>query len=134
MAAEEVRQQGHQRKYEDRRECEAEVEEEQNRAGDDQGQHVAHRRGQTIRDELLECLDIVRQTRDQDAGALSLEVAHREALHVREEVAAQVGQDALADPARQVRLRAPQADADDADQHHGAGDKGEQARVARDDR
>ena len=53
---------------------------------------------------------------------------------MREEVAAQVGQDALADPARQVRLRAREADADDADQHNAAGNKGEQARVARDDR
>ena len=53
---------------------------------------------------------------------------------MREEVAAQVGQDALADPARQVRLRARQANADDADQHYATGDKGEQARVAGDDR
>ena len=39
------------------------------------------------------------------AGAVALEVAEREPLQVAEELLAQVGEDPLADPAREVRLR-----------------------------
>ena len=63
--------------------------------------------------EHLQRLDVVREARDEDAGALALEVAEREPLHVLEEVDAQVVEHALADPAGEVRLDATEADADD---------------------
>ena len=68
-------------------------------------QRVLDGRVEPVGDELLERVDVVRQARDQPAGAVALEVAELERLDVREEVAAEVGEHALADPGREVRLR-----------------------------
>ena len=64
-------------------------------------------------------------------GAVALEVAEREPLQVAEELLAQVGEDPLADPAREVRLRharAPVEDADDEERDHDPGERGQVVR------
>ena len=87
-----------------RREREPPVEDEEDDRGADERQRVLHEARDAVGDELVDRLDVVRQPADDHAGAVALVEAEREALQVREEPVAQVGQDALADPARQVRL------------------------------
>ena len=59
------------------------------------GQPVLHARGEPVGDELLQRVDVVRQARDQHAGAVALEVAELERLDVGEQVA-RAGRSALA--------------------------------------
>ena len=63
------------------------------------------RRRDAVGDELVERLDVVRDPADDHAGAVALVVAEREPLQVAEEPVAEVGQDPLARPAGEVRLR-----------------------------
>ena len=67
------------------------------------------RRRDAVRDELVERLDVVRQAADDHAGAVPLVEAEREALQVAEELVAEVGEDPLARPAGEVRLRGRRA-------------------------
>ena len=99
VAIDEQRQDRH------RREREPPVEEEEDDRGAEQGQRVLHEARDAVRDELVERLDVVRQPADDHAGAVALVVAEREALQVAEQLVAKVGEDALAGPAREVRLR-----------------------------
>ncbi len=69
-------------------------------------QRVLDERGDAVGDELVERLDVVRDPADDHAGAVALVEAEREPLQVAEEPVAQVGEDPLADPAGEVRLRA----------------------------
>ena len=70
---------------------------EEERALDERRHAVGH--------ELVERLDVVRQPADDHARAVALVEAEREPLQVAEELVAQVGEDALARPAGEVRLR-----------------------------
>ena len=58
----------------------------------------------TVGDELVERLHVVRDPADDRTRPVALVVAEREPLQVREQPLAQVGEDALADPAGEVRL------------------------------
>ncbi len=131
--AEERRRERHQREQRERREREPPVEVDQHARRAEQEQRVLHARGETARDELLERVDVVGQARDQPAGAIALEVAELEPLDVREEVAAQVGEHALADPGREVRLRHRGAPAGERGEHEGDRPDHEGAAIAGDD-
>ena len=72
----------------------------------DEDQRVLEEARDAVGDELVERLDVVREAADDDAGAVALVEAEREALQVAEELVAQVGEDALAGPAGEVGLRA----------------------------
>ena len=94
----------HQRDHRARGEREAPVEDEEDDRGADERQRALHERRHAVGDELVDRLDVVRQPADDHAGAVSLVEAEREPLQVREEPDAKVGEDPLADPAREVRL------------------------------
>ena len=79
------------------------VEEDGGRPGEHE--RVLDERRRAVDDGAHEGLDVVREPRDDDARPVSLEEAQVEALDVREEADAQVGQDARADPGGQVGLR-----------------------------
>ena len=95
----------HRRDHGQRREREPPVEEEEKHGGADQRQRVPDQAGDAVGDELVECLDVVRQPADDHARSGSLVVAEREPLEVPEELRPQVGEHPLPDPARQVGLR-----------------------------
>ena len=73
--------------------------------GAEEEERALDERRHAVGDELVERLDVVRQPADDDAGAVALVVAERELLEVPEERVAEVGEDALARPAGEVRLR-----------------------------
>ena len=74
-------------------------------AGADSVERVLDEARDAVGDELVERLDVVREPADDDAGAVALEEAEREPLQVAEERVAEVGEDPLARPAGEVRLR-----------------------------
>ena len=102
---EERRRDDQQRQDRHRREREPPVEEEEDDRRADEGQRVLDEARDAVRDELVERLDVVREPADDHAGAVPLVEAEREPLEVAEERVAQVGEDALARPAGEVRLR-----------------------------
>ncbi len=112
--AEERRRDRHEREDCERGECEPPVEGEEDRGGADEDERVLEEARDAVRDELVERLDVVRETADQDARAIALVEAEREPLQVAEELVAQVGEDALAGPAREVRLCAAHYPAENA--------------------
>ncbi len=87
------------------RQCEPPVEEEEDDHRTEEHQRVLEEARDTVRDELVERLDVVRKAGDDGPGAVSLVVAERESLEMGEEPLSKVGQDPLPDPAREVRLR-----------------------------
>ena len=91
----------HEREDGERREREPPVEEEEDDRRAEEHERVLDEARDAVGDELVERLDVVREPRDDRAGAVALEVAEREPLEVAEEPLAQVGEDPLADPARQ---------------------------------
>jgi hypothetical protein len=119
----------HRRKDDEHREREPRVEQHQRHGGADEDQRVAERRGDAVRDEILERVDVVRQARDDAAGALALEVAELEALDVGEEVDAQVGEHAPADPRRRVGLHGHRRPADEHGEHERPDPEGERRAV-----
>ncbi len=96
-----------------RREREPDVEEEEDDGGAEQEQRVLDQARDPVGDELVERLDVVRDPADDHAGAVALVEAEREPLQMPEELVAQVGQDPLAHPARQVRVRGGEGERDD---------------------
>jgi hypothetical protein len=86
------------------REGQAPVEQEEHDDRAAEHERVLDERGESVRHELIESLDVVRQAADQDAGAVALVEAEGQPLQVAEEVVAQVGEDPLARPPREVRL------------------------------
>ena len=105
VAAEQHRADAHHRDHREGREGESPVEDEQQDRRADQRQRALDERRDAVRDELVERLDVVRQPADDHPGAVPLVEAEGQPLEMLEEGRAQVGQHALADPARQVRLR-----------------------------
>ena len=94
-----------QRQDRQRREREPPVEDQdEHDRGADEEQGVLDEAGDAVGDELVERFDVVRDPADDRAGAVALEEAEREPLQVREQLVAQVGEDALPDPARLVGL------------------------------
>ncbi len=81
--------------------------------------------------ELVERLDVVREPRDDRARPVALVEAERQPSEVAEEPQAQVGEDALAHPARQVRLAEAGRPADDAGGQERQHDPSEQRRGRR---
>jgi hypothetical protein len=71
----------------------------------DQRERRLEERHDPVADERVERLDVVREAADHDAGPHARVEAERERLEVLEQLAAQVLQRALADPAGQVGLR-----------------------------
>src|SRR5205823_14027162 len=65
---------------------------------------LLHQRGHPVRDELVERLDVVREAADDHARAVAFVEPERKPLQMAEELVPEVGEDALADPARQVGL------------------------------
>ena len=106
----------HERQHDERGEREAPVEEEQDDDRPEQRQRVLDQAREAVGDELVERLDVVRQPADDHACAVSLVEAEREPLQVAEERVPQVGQDPLARPAREVRLRRGRQDGQEAGQ------------------
>ena len=104
-AAEPGGQQRHRDQHGQRREREPDVEEEEDDRGADEQQRVLDQAGDAVGDELVERLDVVRDPADDHAGAVALVEAEGQALEVGEEPVAEVGEDALPDPAGQVRVR-----------------------------
>ena len=95
----------HREQHGQRRERELPVEEEEDDGGADEEQRVLDQARDAVGDELVERLDVVRDPADHDAGAVALVEAEREPLQVGEELVAEVGEDALADPAGQIGVR-----------------------------
>ena len=112
--AEDAGRDGHQREHGEGRQREAPVEHEQDHRRADEHERVLEEARDSVGDELVEGLDVVREAADGDAGAVPLEVAERQALQVAEELVAQVGEDALARPAGEVGLRDARQEVGDA--------------------
>ena len=87
-----------------RREREPPVEDEEEDRRADQREAVLNEARDSVGDELVDRLDVVRQPADDHARAGPLVETEGEPLEMAEERGAQVGQDALADPAREVGL------------------------------
>ena len=107
--AEDRRRDAHERDHGERREGQPPVEDEEQDRRPEEGERVLDEARDAVGDELVDRFDVVRQAADDHAGAVALEEAEREPLEVVEQPVAQVGQDALADPAREVGLRVGQA-------------------------
>ena len=114
----------------ERGEREPPVEEEQDHDRAEQQQRVLEQRRDALRDELVERVDVVREPADDDACAVALVVAEREALEVAEEAVAQVGEDALSRPACEVRLCGAGAEVDEPGDDERADDPAERREVA----
>ena len=133
VPAEEPCRERHQREEDERRQREAPVEVDQDGRRAEQEQRVLDARIEPVGDEVLERVDVVGQARDQPAGAVALEVAELERLDVLEEVAPQIGEDALPDPGREVGLRHRGAPAEQRGDDEGQRPEDELAAIARHD-
>ncbi len=118
------------RDHEDGRERELPGEDEEDHRRAAERERVLDQRGEAVGDELVERFDVVRQPADQDAGAVALVEAEREALQVAEEVVAEVGQHPLARPAGEVGLGIRADDADQARRDERDHDQVERAAAA----
>ncbi len=128
-AAEPGGRERHQRQHGQRRERELPVEEEEDDRRAHQQQRVLDQACDAVRHELVERLDVVRDPADDYAGSVALVEPERQALEVREEPVAQVGEDALADPARQVRVHPREQEGRDRRQEEEPDDQGQPAEV-----
>ena len=124
---------GHERKDEERREREPPVEEEEHDGRSHEDERVLDEARHAVGDEQVERLDVVRDPADDRAGAIPLVEAERQALEVVEEPDPEVGEGALADPAREVGLRAREDEGGDARGDEGDDDDRELVEVLRGD-
>ena len=95
----------HHREDEEGQQRELDVEEEQDHDRADERQRGLEQRHDGVGDERVERLDVVGHARDEHARRPALVEADRQLLQVAEDLQAQVGQRALADPADEVGLR-----------------------------
>ena len=65
---------------------------------------VGHQRGDAVGDQLVDGVDVVGEAADDPARLLAAEEVEAELLEVGEQLASEVVNDVLADPAREVRL------------------------------
>ena len=129
--AEPARRDAHEREDDERRESETPVEQEKHDDRADEDERVLHEARDAVGDELVERLDVVRDAADRRAGAIALVVAEREPLEVAEELDAQVGERALADPARVVRLRGRERERRDPGDDESDDDEAQRPEIAR---
>ena len=127
--AEDGRRHDHQRQDGQGREREPPVEEEEDDRRPEQEERALDERRHAVGDELVESLDVVRQPADDHARAVALVEAEREPLQVAEERVPEVGQDPLAGPAREVRLRRARSEVQDAGDHEEHDDDRQRAQV-----
>ena len=109
------------------------VEQQQDHDRPDQRQRAREERHDAVRDELVECLHVVGQARDQHARLAAAEEADRLALQVREDAQPQVLQRALPDPAHEVGLHVRRAPVDQRGQHECGHDPVQRLEVPRAD-
>ena len=109
------------------------VEQQQDHDGPDQRQRAREERHDAVRDELVECLHVVGQARDQHARLAAAEEADRLALEVGEDAQPQVLQRALPDPADEVGLQVGRAPVDQRRHDEGGHDPVQRLEVARRD-
>ena len=88
------------------------VQRQQDRRRAQQRQRGREQRDDAVGDQLVQRLHVVGHARDQHAGLVARVEADRQPLQVAEDLAAQVLQRALADPAGQVGLRVGGAEVD----------------------
>jgi hypothetical protein len=112
----------HERDHDQRRQREPPVEDEEQDRRAEERERVLHEAGDAIGDELVDRLDVIGQAADDHTGSIALVEAEREALEVVEEAVAQVGQDSLADPAGEVRLRIAHRPVEEAGDEEGGDD------------
>jgi hypothetical protein len=127
--AEERRRDRHEREDGERGERELPVEREEDGGRADEDEAVLEEARDPVRDELVQRLHVVGQAADDDAGAVPLVEAEREALEMPEEHVAQVGEDPLAGPAREVGLRRARRPVEDAGHEEGGDHDDERAVV-----
>ena len=123
----------HQRHDREGRQRELPVEQEEDHGRPDEDQRALHEGRDAVRHQLVERVDVVRQPADDHARAVALVVAEREALQMPEEPVAQVGEDALARPTGEVRLRGAREQARDARDGEDRDDPGQRREVLRRD-
>ena len=119
----------HQRDHGEGRQGEPPVEDEEQDRRADQRQAVLDEARDAVGDELVDRLDVVRQAADDHAGARALVEAERKPLQMAKEADAQVGQDAFADPAGEIRLHVAHRPVEQSRQHERADDPPELAEV-----
>ena len=112
-----------------RREREPPVEDEEEDRRADQREAVLDEARDAVGDELVDRLDVVRQPADDHARAGALVETEGEPLEMAEEPGAQVGQDALADPAREVSLHVAHGPVEEAGDDERPDDPPEQTEV-----
>ena len=95
----------HHREDEEGHQRELDVEVEQDRDRADQRQRGLEERDDGVGDQRVQGLDVVGHARDEHARRPALVEADRHLLQVAEDLQAQVGERALADPADEVGLR-----------------------------
>ena len=127
--AEDHARDAHERDHDERREREPPVEHEEEDRRAEEGERVLDEARDPVGDELVDRLDVVRQPADDHPRAVPLVEAEREVLEMVEEVVAQVGQDALADPAGEVGLDVAHAPAQQPEEQEGADDPPELGEV-----
>jgi hypothetical protein len=119
-AAEPGRHERHRHEHGQGRECQLDVEEKQDHRRPEQEQRVLDQARNAVRHELVERLDVVRDPADDHARAVALVEAERQPLEVGEERIAQVGEDALARPAGQIRVDGGEDEGEEReDEEHG---------------
>ena len=123
------RREPHEREDDERREREPPVEEEEHDHGAREHERVLDQARDAVGHELVERLDVVRDAAHDRARAVALVVAERQTLEVAEELDAEVGERAFADPAGEVGLRARESERGDAGGEEGDDDEAERLEV-----
>ncbi len=119
----------HQGNDEQRREREPPVDEKEHDRGAHEDEAVLDEARETVRHQLVERLDVVRDPAHDRAGSVPLEEAEREPLEVLEQADAEIRERALADPAREVGLRAGEHERCDAREQERDDDGAQRAQV-----
>ena len=107
--AEGQRSDRHDREDEEGHQREPHVEEEQDHDRAEERQRGLEERDHGVGDQRVQRLDVVGHARDEHARRPALVEAHRLLLQVAEDLQAQIGQRALADPADEIGLRVGRA-------------------------
>ena len=127
--AEPERRDDHERHDAQGRESQAPVEDDEEDDRADEGERVGDQGRDAVGDELVQRVDVVGQPADDPARLLPAEEVEAQLLQVREQLAAQVVDDVLADPAGEVGLQVACAQVDERDGDEGDDDPGEDGHV-----
>jgi len=107
------RQREQDRERDERHQAEPDVEDQQQHRCADEGQHRADEAVETVREELVDRVDVGRLPADHAAGRVLLVEGQRQLLEVLEHALTQHEQDVLPDPARHLQERHPGERLDD---------------------